>query len=201
MSEALFDSAFSTPSPGPERRPTFKIPGKLRIFSSERGWVFTTPFRFAPKSFIFNLTFLKKSTWKIGILHKRLFAGVRKLQKKLPRLGTCEHTWGTCAKPWRIDHLRSKNYPLITYKHLMTWPPLSWIFFGPRATFHTWHVWCYSKKPRSLIKAKVEVSLFFWKHSLRGVVRMTYLHHFKSEFKFQSWFRRVDEFIIDHTEV
>jgi hypothetical protein len=83
----------------------------------------------------------------------------------------------------------------------MTWPPLSWIFFGPRATFHTWHVWCYSKKPRSLIKAKVEVSLFFWKHSLRGVVRMTYLHHFKSEFKFQSWLMGVDKFLIDHPEV
>ncbi len=87
------------------------------------------------------------------------------------------------------------------YKHLMSWPPLTWIFLGPRATFHTWHIWCYSKKPRSLIKAKVELSPFFWKHSLRGVVRMTYLHHFKSEFKFQSWLMGFDKFLIDHPEV
>ena len=83
------------------------------------------------------------------------------------------------------DHRRYKNENLITHTHLMTWPPLTRRFLVSRATFITLHVHCYSKKPRRLIKAKVELSPFFWKHSPRGVVRVTYLRQFKSDFRFE----------------
>ena len=85
------------------------------------------------------------------------------------------------------------------HKQQTTWPPLTRIFFAPISSFNTLHVHCYSKKPWSLIRAKVEVSPFFWKHEHRGVVRLTYPHHFKSEFKLKIWSRASNKSSIDNS--
>ena len=101
---------------------------------------------------------------------------------------------------WSRDHgSGQKNAICMTHDHPMTWPPLTWMFFGPRASFNILHVHCFLKKPWCWIKAKVELSSFFWKHWSRGVVKLTYLHQFKSDSKLQSWLMRVDKFLIDHS--
>ena len=47
------------------------------------------------------------------------------------------------------------------------------------------------------LRPRSNFHLFFWKHSPRGVVRVTYLRQFKSDFRFENWNMRVDKFLID----
>ena len=97
------------------------------------------------------------------------FEKVKLKNSKFGRLNICRGSYfqhvsqlkGDVYKTMKNDHSRYKNDPLIAQTHLMTWPPLTQIFFAPRSLFHTEHVHSYSKKPRSLIRAKVEVSPFF----------------------------------------
>ena len=81
----------------------------------------------------------------------------------------------------------------------MTWPPMTRIFLGPRSSLNILCAFCSSKKPWCWIKAKVELSSFFWKHWSRGVVKLTYLHQFKSDSKLQSWLMRAEKFLSDHS--
>ncbi len=56
-------------------------------------------------------------------------------------------------------HLRCKNNPLISLRHLLNWPPLTLMFLGPKVFLNTKHVHSFSKKPWWWINAKVEISV------------------------------------------
>ena len=90
-----------------------------------------------------------------------------------------------------------KNDPLMRHKLRTTWPPLTLMFLASSSSFYTEHVYCFLKKPWRWINSKVELSRYFWKQWSRAVVRLTYLHHFKSDCQFQIWFILSYKFLID----
>ena len=180
------------------------VPFLVHLLVLKRTWLFwKSQVDFFEKSnteYLPNSLVLKLLSFEIGSSFSERVKNslVLNLPTGMSKKGSYLWALGACVvKQWRMGHRRYKNEPLITHTHLMTWPPLTKRFLGPSSTLHTAHVHCYSKKPWSLIKAKVELSPFFWKHSPRGVVRVTYLRQFKSDFRFENWNMRVDKFLID----
>ena len=102
-------------------------------------------------------------------------------------------------KIWCVGDYKKLNQT--THKHLMTLPPLSRRFFAPRPSFYTGHVHCYSKKPWSLIRSKVEVSPFFENTSIEVWSDWLILTISSQNSSFKDDFMCVDEFLIDHPEV